>query len=413
MRQVRRFAFLSWLVITVFTLMSDRVVRAQSQPGIILENVGASYQFGEQITFVATIKSSIPVQAASIVIFHNSASNSEVEPLVMTPDGRTEFRWDTRQKNLRPFSTIQWTYQITLSDGSTLQTETFSVPYEDNRFAWQTLATDLLRVHWYQGDANFGQAALEAAQAGLESIHAVVPVDLTQPIEIFVYTNAGDLRGTLLPGDEDWVAGHADPVLGIVMVAIEPGAEQRILMEQRIPHELMHILLYRSIGEGYNKLPAWLREGLATLVELYPNADYDRVLTDASAHNDLIPLVDLCGSFPMDSGQAFLAYAESRSFTNYLQDTYGSAGLMSLAKTYAGGVECERGPLLALGSSLPDLEVKWQSSVLGQDRLLSLWQNTLPYLVLLCLVLIIPLGGIVSTLRRKGSRHEPETHVRK
>ena len=110
-------------------------------------------------------------------------------------------------------------------------------------FEWQTLEAGTLRVNWYHGDANFGQAALGAAQAGLRSISTLMPLDLVQPIEVFIYANTDDLRGAVAPGGEDWVAGHADPARGVVMVVIEPGAEQSILMEQRIPHELMHVIL--------------------------------------------------------------------------------------------------------------------------------------------------------------------------
>lgn len=276
----------------------------------------------------------------------------------------------------------------------------------DDPFNWQTLESGALKVHWYQGDANFGQAALETSQAGLESIAKLVPPNLEPPIEIFIYANADDLRGALVSGNENWVAGHADPALGVVRVAIEPGAEQKITMEQRIPHELMHIMLYRSIGPGYQNVPAWLREGMATLAEIYPNADYDRVLADAVTNNDLIPLKDLCVSFPAEAGQAFLAYAESRSFTNYLHDTYGSTGLQNLLRSYADGVDCERGTERAFGVSLTNLESEWRSSVLGQNAFLSALQNISPYLVLLCLVLIIPLIGVVSSLRKRGSPNE-------
>jgi hypothetical protein len=283
----------------------------------------------------------------------------------------------------------------------------------DDRFNWQTLESGALKVHWYQGDANFGQAALESAQAGLESIARLVPPNIEGPIEIFIYANADDLHGVLVPGNENWVAGHADPALGVVMVVIEPGAEQRITMEQRIPHELMHVMLYRSVGAGYQNVPAWLREGMATLAETYPNADYDRVLTDAVTSNDLIPLKDLCVSFPADAGQAFLAYAESRSFTNYLHDTYGSTGLQNLVRAYADGVDCERGTERAFSISFSSLETEWRSSVLGQNAFLSTLQNISPYLVLLCLVLIIPLIGVASSLRKRGSSNESGTYIRK
>ena len=273
--------------------------------------------------------------------------------------------------------------------------------HADDGFNWQTLESGMLKIHWYQGDADFGQAALEAAQAGLESMGRYLPSKLEQPIEIFIYANTDDLHSELVPGTENWVAGHADPALGVVMVVVGPGQEQGITMEQRIPHELLHVMLYRHTGPGYQNIPAWLREGMATLAEMYPNADYDRTLAEAAASNHLVPLKDLCVSFPADTGQAFLAYAESRSFTSYLHKTYGSTGLLNLAASYADGVDCERGPEHAFGVSFSNLETKWRSSVLGQNSFLSVLQNISPYLVLLCLVLIIPLIGIAGTLRKR------------
>jgi hypothetical protein len=165
-------------------------------------------------------------------------------------------------------------------------------------------------------------------------------------------------------------------------------------------------MLYRRVGPGYPNLPGWLREGMAIFVEMYPNAEYDRVLQESVARDSLIPLKDLCVSFPAHPAQAFLAYAESRSFTNYLHETYGSAGLLNLADSYADGMDCERGAERAFGISLSDLETSWRSSVLGQKTLFTSLQNVSPYLVLLCLVLAIPLIGIAGTLRKKGRRNE-------
>ncbi len=405
------FAFLIIIVITLSTLFNVRTAQAQS--GIELEDVGATVQFGEQITFVATIKTSIPIQNVSIVILDESQGTSQVEPLDVGPDGRTEYLFDTKQNVLRPFTNVKWNYQFTLSDGSTTQSQSFSVRYSDNRFKWQTLESGSLRVNWYEGDSDFGQAALNAVQSGLGSVSNFMAVDLAQPIEFYIYANADDLRPTLSLSSQDWIAGHADPALGVVMVTIEPGAEQSITMEQRIPHELMHVMLYRAVGAGYDNIPTWLNEGMATLVEIYPNPDFDRVLRDAASSNDLIPLSTVCASFPADTGQAFMAYAESRSFTNYLHQTYGSSGLLKLATTYADGVDCERGTELAFGLPLANLEAKWRSSILGQNAWLPALQNMTPYLALLCLVLIIPFIGILSTMRKKGNRNEPETFVRK
>jgi hypothetical protein len=117
-------------------------------------------------------------------------------------DGRTE-RLDTSQNNLRPFSLVKWNYQITLADGSVAQSESAFIRYTDNRFDWQTLESGTLRVNWYNADTNFGQAVLNAAQAGLGSISQLMAVDLAQPIEIFVYNSTDDLRAR--PRRAGWV----------------------------------------------------------------------------------------------------------------------------------------------------------------------------------------------------------------
>ena len=398
-------------LLLILTLVTPRHVEAQS--GIELVDVRALVRFGEQITFIATIKSFVPIQSVSIVISDASQNTTYVEPLTVQTDGRTEFHFDTKQNLLRPFTTVEWNYQIGFPDGTTVQSGSFFVRYSDDRFPWQTLAGDTLTIHWYQGDSNFGEAALDAAQAGLESIRRLMTLDLTQPIEIFIYANPDDFRATLVQGKDEWIAGHIDPALGVVMVLVEPGAEQGIAMEQRIPHELMHVMLQRRVGSGYDNVPAWLREGAATLVEMYPNVEYDRVLADAAAGDHLIPIQDLCSSFPADPGQVFLAYAESRSFTDYLRRTYGATGLLNLAASYADGVDCEHGTKGAFGVSLSTLEANWRSSALGENTFLSSLQNISPYLALLCLVLMIPLLGIVSTLRKKGSQNESGTSIRK
>jgi len=230
----------------------------------------------------------------------------------------------------------------------------------------------------------------------------LIAVDLAQPVDIFIYASETDLRGTLYAND-GWVAGHADSPAGIITVTIEPGANQSILMEQRIPHELMHVMFYRQITTGYENAPAWLREGISTLAEVYPNPDYDTFLKDAATRNTLIPIVDLCASFSPYSDSAFLAYAESRSFTNYLRGQYGSDGLLNLARTYANGVDCGSGTERAFGVSLAKLERDWQGTILDQNPMVVGIKTLAPYLALLCLIVLIPLVGVLSSARRKGN----------
>jgi len=391
-------------VLAAAMLLGVRQARAQS--GIEVAST-AVVEFGTQITFAVQVQSPTSIQQAFIFI----QDDSQGRPIQLNDAGYAEYHLDVSQMVLLPFSFVRWHYQFMLADGNSVQSENFFVRYDDNRFEWQKLESGAVRVMWSQGDAAFGQSVLNTALSGLESINKIVPPDLSQPVDIYVYASQNDLPANLSLSGEIWLAGRADPALGAIAVVIEPGSTQNIVMEQRIPHELMHVMLYRYIGAGYSNLPAWLNEGIAIQVELYPNSDYDLVLMGASARDGVIPIRDLCVSFPSNSADAFLAYAEARSFTAYLRGTYGSDGLLNLAGIHATGVDCERGVERAFGVSLAKLDMDWRTSVLGQNTLGSTLKNLTPYLVLLCVVIFVPLLGIIKSMRMKGKHNEPETYA--
>jgi hypothetical protein len=401
------------LILSQTALWNIRPADAQGWKEIELENVVALVNFGEQITFVATLVSPRPVQDASILILDEAEGATHVAPLTVQTDGRTEFQYDTLRNSLRPFAKVSWSYRFTLPDGSTTDSEVYSTHYDDNRFEWQTLESGMLRIHWYGGDASFGRALLNTSEAGLDSVKRLIPADLDQPVDFYVYASLSDLRDTLIPGSQQWIAGHADPSLGVVMVAIEPGPVQEDAMQQRIPHELMHIMLYRSLRNTYDSLPVWFSEGTASLAELIPNTAYDSALQSAVSRNDWIPLSSLCASFPVDTDRAFLAYAESRSFVEYIYRSYGSSSLFNLATAYVNGAGCEDGPEIALGVPLANLEQNWLASVTGQKAPPPSLQNIVPYLVLLFLVLLVPMTGIAAAMWKKGSRNGTKTELRK
>jgi hypothetical protein len=263
----------------------------------------------------------------------------------------------------------------------------------DDRFTWQQQVDGMLRVHWYEGDAAFGDALLDVSRRSLNAVNALIPTPAAAPVDVYVYASTTDLQSALFLGGEGWQGGHANPKLGVVMLAVTPGPGQSIEMETLIPHELAHVILYRSVGEGYAALPVWLVEGMASLSELYPNPDYDQALTAASQNNSLLPIANLCDTFPLDASGAFLAYAESQSFVRFLRDTYGAPGLFSLTSAYADGLSCDQGVVRALGTSLVSLDTRWRESVLGQNVAGVFLRNMLPYLGLFGFLLLIPLIG--------------------
>jgi hypothetical protein len=370
--------------------------QARAQSGIEVSDVGVFDDFGQQITFQARLKSQIPIVSAALVFSDNFDEIVRRFPVDIGEDGVVTYRFDVTQNVLRPFTTISFWFEVTLQNGQTLRSDNYRVQYVDDRFTWQQQVDGMLRVHWYEGDAVFGDALLDVSRRSLTAVNALIPDPLDAPLDVYVYASTSDLQSALFLGGEDWQGGHANPKLGVVMLAVTPGPGQSIDMETLIPHELAHVLLYRSVGDGYVSLPVWLSEGIASLAELYPNPDYEQALTVASQNDSLLPIAELCDSFPLDASGAYLAYAESQSFVRYLRDSYGTPALFSLTSAYADGLSCEQGVVRALSTSLANLDTRWRESVLGQNVAGVFLRNMSPYLGLFVFLLLIPVIGFLQ-----------------
>jgi hypothetical protein len=210
------------------------------------------------------------------------------------------------------------------------------------------------------------------------------------------------LQSALEIGGQQFVSGHASPDLGVGLVSIASGAQQGLEMDRKIPHELAHLLTYDLTGETYFRLPVWLREGIASASELSPNPDYPRAIDLAVEQHAVIPMTELCGSFPPEMSRIFLAYAESASFTRYLVQQYGTSGLVTLIQAYADGLDCEQGASRAISSLLSQVEGRWRTDVLGEDKGAAALQNLFPYLAVLGIMLITPLAITIALWRKTG-----------
>lgn len=362
----------------------------------------ASYDFGDQITFTGSFKSDQPIVKAQVFFQANGTSETRSGPAVVNPGNEVVSSFDLSQDPVRAFSILEYWFELTLKDGEEYKSPHESVFYGDNRFTWQTRQAGSFRVHWYEGDSSFAQAILDVAAQGYKNIQDLLPYTLKDPVDIYTYASAAEMRQALQSMGSSWVGAHTDPDLNVMVLSLPNGPEQRLEMERQIPHELMHIMLYQSIGSGYVNLPAWLNEGLASLAELYPNPDYLSLLQSAYKKDSLLSISSLCQEFPRDASGAFLAYAQASSFTRFLHQQYGSSGLESLIRQYADGLDCSRGAQVALGSSLTQLERQWRQDIFGENLVLTALTNFLPWLVLLGIILFVPALLVFASLRRKS-----------
>ena len=378
---------------------------AHAQSGIVVDNVRVGHIFGEEIRFRVQVEAPDPIKHVFVLFRDIREENTRVETMTLV-DENFVYVYDATQNILAPFAELTIEFQVELENGETFTSKRYAYTYSDDRFLWQSREEGNFRVHWNQGDETFGQAGLDAARNGFDRIQEFFPVNLDTPVDIYIYASPADLQNALFMGGENWIAGHASPALGIVFVSIAPGPQEKVLMQQQIPHELAHVMLYRYVGERYENLPTWLQEGIASLAELYPNADYALALERAQTQGRLIPLTQLCAPFSRDASQAFLSYAEAASFTRYLRETYGVSQLDTLINTYADGVNCESGAQDVYGQSLQYLDARWQEAALGANLYGVALRETAPYLIILAIFLAYPALQYLLKRSKEGQREQ-------
>jgi hypothetical protein len=210
---------------------------------------------------------------------------------------------------------------------------------------------------------------------------------MDDPVQLYLYASQVDLQESLTLGGQ----ASFGPKLQVLLVSIIPGADQIAQMEQQIPHELTHLILYRKTGNSNSLLPAWLQEGLATQVEISPNPNFDFALANAVEKQNLISIAELCTNFPQDPALEFLAYAQASSFTTFLYNKYGQAWMEELIQAYTSGFDCEQGVKTVLGKSIAQLEDDWLEETFTVNALWQTTKNFMPYLFILLLILLIPL----------------------
>lgn len=388
-------------LLSLLALAIPGLAYAQGRLQVVFSNVQAEYEFGSQLVFRANIDAIAPIQELALFLQPQGETEAIVIPSEAAQDGQVEVIYNLENEHLRAFTNLRYWFRVILQNGAEVKSDEFGLYYGDDRFNWRILESEPFVVYWYAGGLDFAQEILNVAQAGLDRSMELIPLSQPERVQIYAYENAQDLQEALFLSGQNWIAGHADPDLGVILVSLPAGPEQSLEMERQIPHELMHVLLYRRYGPGYRQLPAWLNEGLASANELYPNPDYRVLLENGYRREALLPIESLCQVFPRDASGALLAYAQAASFTSYLYQQYGSPGIENLIDQYTSGVACDRGPELAFGTPLSQLEIQWRRETFSEDAGAAALESLLPWVIVLAAMLAVPLGLSLGSFRRK------------
>ena len=398
---------LAWLlVIAVAVIRAPAAARAQ-QGGIeVIDAPPPEYSFGQSITFRLSAESSAPISAIKLFL-DTGGPEPTIWPNVEFIQGAhvdAVASFDLAINPLPPFAPIRYWWELEDTAANGLTTPPASFTYEDDRFVWRTSSKGSVTVHWYVGDEAFGAAAASTAANALPLISRNVRGALPRTVDIYIYGNLADEKAALQQVGSSFTDGHADPKLGMVIVAVAPDLRAAYNLEREIPHEMTHLLIYKATGDNYQKVPYWLNEGLAVAHQTQRDSDFPAILAAARDARQYLPLDSLCG--PFQAGTARLAYAESESVVRFITSRFGAEGINRLLVAYAAGAGCDEGVQTSLGLSLAELQARWLDEIAPLDDAAQRWATWAPWLIVAGLVLVGPLLFMLAAFWR-GRRSVP------
>ncbi|MBN1438153.1 MAG: hypothetical protein JW929_01980 [Anaerolineales bacterium] len=323
----------------------------EADPGSITLQGGAR--------FTARILASEGLRDCRLILAAGTSRYALPPAVTEIPDGYSLVVEDASLTGaLFPFSFVKYWWEAELEDGISLSSDTQSVQFLDDRFAWFRRADRRVGVAWVEGDEQAAEDAADLALLALGTIAADLEAPIPERIELYIYPRLADLTSAMAGRLHGWEGGVSDPGSGVILLAAAPGAEGRQALAVLVPHEVAHLLIGARWAEAESLLPCWLVEGTAASYEMAARPEADRALRAAVEQGGLIPIRTLCGAFPSEESAALLAYAESKSFVVFLRDTYGWPALRRVFSAYAAGAECGEGTEAA-GAALEQLESEW------------------------------------------------------
>lgn len=199
------------------------------------------------------------------------------------------------------------------------------------------------------------QTVAARVSTALESAYARVGQTLntypSETVTAILYTREQFRDITKSPS---WAAAAYDGRIRIpVMGALKsPGELDRI-----VTHEYVHAL----VQQMYPRVPGWLNEGLATLME---GGDRTWLTSRLRAAGELIPLASLDSAFRTSNGEeAALAYAQSYVGTRILSQRLG-ANFPVFLQYVSNGTPFDQA-LLVFNVSAADVEKEWKRQAHG------------------------------------------------
>ena len=333
---------------------------------VTLDQPEAEATLGAPIVFHTSIEGSRAPQIVELLVELPGEDMVSVVPAIVAPEAGGWRAEATLDGHWVPNTRFDYRFRVRDAGEQATLGPPAEVTVSDDRFAWQSVVGELVRLHWYEGDESFARRALEIGEQAVANAAELLGVTETDPIDFFIYDSPQALQGVLGPGSRENVGGQAHADIRTMFGLIAPNEVDSDWVDTLVAHELTHLVFDTATNNPYHAPPRWLNEGVAVYLSEGYNAEWQAVVEAAVGQRSIIPLDGLGGLFPTTADRFRLAYGESVSAVDYFIETYDEPTLWSLVRSYADGVSDDDAFRAATGGDLAAFNGAWMDS-LGLD----------------------------------------------
>ncbi len=335
---------------------------AVADGGMRIVSNSHTLEFAEAITYNLALEMATPVTEVTLYYRREGEGVTVRVPIELVPgESSFTYTWELEPGTIPVGEPIEYEWRVRDEAGTVLQTEPLTFVYADDRFDWRTEAEGSILLHWYGPDSTMAGRLLGYATAAISRLQDEVGVDISQPIEIYVYNTKSDMSLTLPRKSEAY--DERILTLGVVVddaTLLLLGSHEGV--EGTIAHELSHIVVGLATENPYVDLPRWLDEGLAMYAEGELPAINRRALEAAVKSDGLISVRSL-SAYTGDPEQVDLFYGEAYSLVDFLLRKYYDDKMAQLLDVFVEGISQEEALMRVYGFGIDELDAKWRQSL--------------------------------------------------
>ena len=364
---VRIFVVLLLLTISWYAATNVAAVSADDEGIEVLES-SAESRFPDSINFYIKVRSASPIDDVRVNFRLASGAKGRAYRIAEFEPGQevtaeAELLTRTGTNYIPPGTIIEYSFEIWDKEGRVHRTPAEELIYTDHRFEWRSISSGPVTVYYY-GDLDERRAAsvLTAAEKATERMLPLLGIEITEPLQIVVYTRYSDMTSAIPFRSHAHSANLITEGMAFsnerVLLVHSPGMSA----DGTVAHEFTHLLVAEAAGKAHEQVPAWLNEGLAEHGNIDPNAGYDRFLQQGISSGRLNPLW-YQNRFVGKPEDILIAYGQAYSVVQHLVSEYGAASIADLFKEFQETRDIDDALEAVYGFDQRGLDAQWRHSL--------------------------------------------------